>query len=57
MHREIVTLSDGGEVALDWANLPSESHKSFHSNKNSSVQNNMPILLILPGITGMTVSD
>ena len=40
MHRELFILSDGGEVALDWADPLEE-------------QGNVPhVLLILPGITG-----
>ena len=39
--RDMVTLHDGGEVALDWASLPSDgSHSDW------------PVLLIMPGLTG-----
>jgi len=40
IHRELLILSDGGEVALDWADPLEE-------------QGNVPhVLLILPGLTG-----
>jgi len=38
LHREILALSDGGEVALDWAE------------KDCSITS--PIVIILPGLTG-----
>ena len=38
--REIFTLKDGGEVALDWAQVREETPEDA------------PILLIMPGITG-----
>jgi len=40
IHRELLILSDGGEVALDWAD-PLEEHGNFPH-----------VLLILPGLTG-----
>jgi len=40
MHRELFILSDGGEVALDWADPLEERGNVPH------------VLLILPGITG-----
>ena len=41
-HREILTLDDGGVLALDWAaNLPAECEKG-----------DAPVLLFLSGITG-----
>lgn len=39
--REIITLPDGGEVALDWT-------KNYSDDKNRT----QPILLIIPGLTG-----
>ncbi|XP_014234259.1 phospholipase ABHD3-like [Trichogramma pretiosum] len=41
--RELLTLSDGGEVALDWAE------------ENSS--NSSPIVIILPGLTGASQAE
>ena len=41
IHRELFTLMDGGEVALDWADPWREEEEE-----------DSPVLLILPGITG-----
>ena len=46
IYREILTLSDGGEVALDWG----EGSKSLPDVDMS--HRDMPVLLVLPGITG-----
>ncbi len=42
MYREVLSLADGGEVALDWG---------IRKEQNLSEQD-LPVLLILPGITG-----
>ena len=42
-HRELLTLKDGGEVALDWAE------------ENSSPTS--PIVIILPGLTGASQAE
>ena len=42
IHRELFTLMDGGEVALDWADPWEEEEE----------EEDIPVLLILPGITG-----
>ena len=41
IHRELFTLMDGGEVALDWADPWREEEEE-----------DSPVLLILPGIAG-----
>lgn len=41
--REMLTLNDGGEIALDWSD-----HKC---------DDNAPVILILPGLTGASQSE
>ena len=48
--REIVTLADGGEVALDWGIMKDLSQPE--SIRPSPSQQDLPVLLILPGLTG-----
>lgn len=36
--REVLTMSDGGEIALDWS--------------DNDLPQNAPVILILPGLTG-----
>lgn len=43
MRSEILTLSDGGEVALDWM--------------DGGCPENSPIVLILPGLTGESQAE
>lgn len=50
--REILELSDGGEVALDWA-IECEDSPSLEDNENTE----KPVLLILPGITGCSAHN
>lgn len=42
--REILRLSDGGQVALDWTEGPGEGE-------------DRPVLLVLPGLTGDSRAD
>ena len=39
LHRHMLQLADGGQLAIDWLNVETED-------------GDMPILLILPGLTG-----
>ena len=48
--REILTLADGGEVALDWGTMKDPSQPE--GVRPSPSQQDLPLLLILPGITG-----
>lgn len=41
--RELLTLKDGGEVALDWS--------------DNNCEDNAPVILILPGLTGASQSE
>ena len=50
--REILTLSDGGEIALDWGMLKTDS--CIHRNKDVATP---PVLLILAGITGCSTDN
>ncbi len=50
LFREILPLDDGGEVALDWA-CQQGSVNLLNSSETT------PVLLILPGITGVFLSD
>lgn len=52
--REIVTLSDGGEVACDWGTFADSDSKSEDS---STCEDSMPVLLILAGITGCSADN
>lgn len=49
--RELLTLSDGGEVALDWG----MGSRTVPTPDMS--QGDRPVLLILPGITGCSVDN
>jgi abhydrolase domain-containing protein 1/3 len=51
--REILTLADGGEVALDWGVLNTESARD-----SEGVDGTIPpVLLILAGITGSSADN
>lgn len=41
--RELLSLKDGGEIALDWS--------------EENCQDNSPLILILPGLTGASQSE
>lgn len=41
--RELLTLKDGGEIALDWM--------------ENNCEENSPVILILPGLTGASQSE
>ena len=43
----MLILADGGEIALDWGTIENHGHVTPSPN-----QQDMPVLLILPGITG-----
>lgn len=47
LYREIVTLPDGGEIALDW---------SKQKKDDSATLQQKPVMLIVPGITGIYIS-
>ncbi|XP_072948118.1 phospholipase ABHD3 [Epargyreus clarus] len=47
--REILKLSDGGQVALDWAEEPAASA--------AGAAGALPVLLVLPGLTGDSQAD
>ena len=47
LYREVLTLSDGGEVALDWGVMTDAT-----THLGSGEDRNLPVLLILPGLTG-----
>lgn len=51
--REILTLSDGGEIALDWGMLNTDS--GVHTEGSDGVT--PPVLLILAGITGCSTDN
>lgn len=42
-HREILSLKDGGEVALDWM--------------DNDCSDDSPVMLLLPGLTGASQSE
>ena len=53
VYREILTLDDGGVVALDWGLL----EHSTPSSRETLGRSDTPILLILPGITGCSMDN
>lgn len=49
--REILELSDGGQIALDWV-IPRDTLKASRTNSGKCDQSNVPILATVPGLTG-----
>ena len=50
-YRDILTLHDGGEVALDWG-----SNKDLSQSLSSPERRDLPVLLVIPGISGCSQS-